>query len=136
MGEYYNQSYTEEEIKAILQKIQDCITNGNYTISLNQYRQENIQFINEYRLDASKQKEILLNIEVLDFCHSLKNINPGFEHEILYVFCPQQNLFNILGEEESIDIYIKFNIIEYADNKRVIAVSFHKRNKPINYAFR
>ena len=40
------------------------------------------------------------------------------------------------GEEELVDIYTKFNIIEYGDNKRVIAVSFHKRNKPIDYMFR
>ena len=63
-------------------------------------------------------------------------INPGFEHEILYVFCPQRTLFNALGEEEFVDMYTKFNIIEYGDNKRVIVVSFHKRNKPIGYLFR
>ncbi len=57
---------------------------------------------------------------------SLNNINAGFEHEILYVFCPQRTLFNVFGEEEVVDIYTKFNIIEYAENKRVIAVSFHK----------
>lgn len=136
MSEYYNQNYTKEEVDVILQKIKNCVNNNRYIISQNQNRKENIKLINEYRLDSKKQKEILLSIEVTDFCHSLNNINPGFEHEILYVFCPQKTLFNVFGEEEFIDIYTKFNIIEYDDNKRVIAVSFHKRNKPIEYLFR
>ena len=136
MTEQYNQNYTQEEIDVILQKIKDCVNDNRYTISQNENRQENIQFINEYRLDSSKQKHILLSIKALDFCHSLNNINPGFKHEILYVFCSQRTLFNALGEEELFDMYTKFNIIEYGDNKRVIAVSFHKRNKPIGYLFR
>lgn len=65
-----------------------------------------------------------------DFCHSLKNMKIGFEHETLYVFCPQILLFNFDGVEELIDIYTKFNIIEYELGKRVVAISFHKRNKP------
>lgn len=65
-----------------------CAENNKYIISQNESRQENIQFIQDYKLDSSKQKEILLSIEVADFCHLLNNINPGFEHEILYVFLP------------------------------------------------
>jgi hypothetical protein len=136
MSEYYNQKYTKEEVEVILKKIKECINDNCYTISINGNRKENINFINEYRLDTKKQKDILLSIEVTDFCHSLNNINPGFEHEVLYVFCPQRVLFNIFGEEESVDIYTKFNIIESVDKKRVITISFHKRNKPIQYLFK
>ena len=137
MSEHYNQNYTREEVQVILNKIKDCINDNQYIISQNQNRAENVQFINEYRLDEKKRKEILLSIEVDDFCHSLNNINPGYEHEVLYVFCPQRNLFDIFGEEEFVDIYTKFNIIEYKiDKKRVVTISFHKRNKPIDYLFR
>ena len=136
MSEHYNQNYIAEEVDVILQKIKTCINDNHYTISQNENRKENIQLINDYRLDSKKQKNILLSITGTDFCHSLNNINPGYEHEILYVFCPQRTLFNAFGQEEFIDIYTKFNIIEYGNNKRVIAVSFHKRNKPINYLFR
>lgn len=136
MTEHYNQNYTKEEIDIILQKIKDCINDNQYIISKNENRKENIQFINEYRLDSKKQKNILLSIQVEDFCHSLNNTNVGYEYEILYVFCPQKRLFNVFGEEEFVDIYIKFNILEYGNNKRVITISFHKRNKPINYLFR
>lgn len=137
MSEHYNQNYTREEVEVILNKIKDCINDNQYIISQNQNRAENVQFITEYRLDEKKRKEILLSIEVDDFCHSLNNINPGYEHEVLYVFCPQRNLFDIFGEEEFVDIYTKFNIIEYKiDKKRVVTISFHKRNKPIDYLFR
>lgn len=137
MSEHYNQNYTREEVVVILNKIKDCINDNQYIISQNQNRAENVQFINEYRLDEKKRKEILLSIEVDDFCHSLNNTNPGYEHEVLYVFCPQRNLFDIFGEEEFVDIYTKFNIIEYKiDKKRVVTISFHKRNKPIAYLFR
>lgn len=137
MSEHYNQNYTREEVEVILNKIKDCINDNQYIISQNQNRSENVQFINEYRLDEKKRKEILLSIEVDDFCHSLNNTNPGYEHEVLYVFCPQRNLFDIFGEEEFVDIYTKFNIIEYKiDKKRVVTISFHKRNKPIAYLFR
>ena len=137
MSEHYNQNYTREEVQVILNKIKDCINDNQYIISQNQNRAENVQFINEYRLDEKKRKEILLSIEVDDFCHSLNNTNPGYEHEVLYVFCPQRNLFDIFGEEEFVDIYTKFNIIEYKiDKKRVVTISLHKRNKPIDYLFR
>lgn len=136
MPEHYNQNYTEEEVDAILQKIKECVNSNHFTISQNENRKENIQLINDYRLYSKKQKDILLSIQVADFCHSLNNINPGFEDEVLYVFCPQRTLFNALGEEEHVDIYTKFNIIDYGNSKRVIAVSFHKRNKPISYLFR
>ena len=137
MLEHYNQNYTREEVEVILNKIKDCINDNQYIISQNQNRAENVQFITEYRLDEKKRKEILLSIEVDDFCHSLNNTNPGYEHEVLYVFCPQRNLFDIFGEEEFVDIYTKFNIIEYKiDKKRVVTISFHKRNKPIAYLFR
>lgn len=136
MFEHYNQKYTIEEIDDILNVIKNCIKNNNYTIEVNKNRQENIKFIQEYNLNYNKRKKILLNIKTTDFCHSLQNTNIGYEYETLYVFCCQSVVFNIYGEEEFVDIYIKFNIVEYGDNKKVITISFHKRNKPIKYLFR
>lgn len=136
LAEHYNQNYTRKEVEVILEKIKNCINDNEYIISQNENRKENIKLINDYRLNSKRQKEILLSIEKDDFCHSLNNNKPGFLHEVLYVFCPQRTLFDAFGEEEIIDIYIKFNIIEYGVNRRVIAISFHKRNKPIEYILR
>ncbi len=136
MSEHDNQNYTQEEIDVILQKIKNCVNNNKFTIVQNKNREENIQFVREYNLTSHKQKTILLSIETHDFCHSLQNTKIGFEYETLYVFCLQRSLFDVSDTEELVDIYTKFNIIEYNDNNQVVTISFHKRNKPINYLFR
>lgn len=136
MSQHYNQNYTKEEVAAILQRIQDCVRGGNYTIAKNENRQENLDFIREYNLTTEKQRRILLQIETEDFCHSLQNTNIGYEYETLYVFCPQVMLFDFDNEEKLVDVYTKFNIIDMEAGNRVIVISFHERNKPIDYLFR
>ncbi len=136
MNPNYNQNYTREEIDTVLEKIKSCVEKNRYTISLNENRQENIDFINEYNIRSDKQKSILLQIETNDFCHSLQNTKIGYEYEVLYVFVPQVQLFNAEGGEETVDIYIKFNVIDLPSGSRAVVISFHKRNKPIDYLFR
>ena len=136
MNPYYNQNYTRQEIDDVLAKIKACVENGKYTISLNENRQENIAFINEYNIRSDKQKSILMQIETEDFCHSLQNTKIGYEYEVLYVFVPQVELFNADGESETVDVYTKFNIIDLPSGSRVAVISFHKANKPADYAFR
>lgn len=60
MNSYYNQNYTREEIENVLNKIKGCVGEDRYTISLNENRQENIDFISEYNIRSHKQREILL----------------------------------------------------------------------------
>ena len=136
MNPHYNQSYTREEIDAVLARIKSCVEKGRYVISLNENRQENIDFINEYNIRSDKQRSILMQIQVEVFCHSLQNTKLGFEYEVLYVFVPQVQLINADGEEETVDVYTKFNIIELSGGSRTVVISFHKRNKPIDYLFR
>lgn len=111
MNLHYNQNYTREQIDVVLDKIKSCIKDNQYTIALNENRQENTDFINEYNIRSDKQKSILTQLRTEDFCHSLQNTKRGYERELLYVFVPQVKLFNIDGEEEEIDIYTKFNVI-------------------------
>ncbi len=136
MKRHYNQNYTYKQIDAILSIIQDCVREGRFIISVNENRQENRDFINEYNLSSKMQKEILLKIKTEDFCHILHNTKTGFEHELLYVFCPQVMLFDFNYKEELVDIYIKFNLIDNENGTRVVVISFHKRNKLIDYLFR
>lgn len=136
MSSHYNQSYTKEQIIDVLQRIQDCVTNNRYIISRYENRQENAEFRDKYNLTSRKDKRILLDLKVEDFCYTLQNTNLGYEHEILHVFCPQVMLFNFDGDEELIDIYIKINMINEARGERLVIISFHKRNKPIDYLFK
>lgn len=135
MSRYYNQQYTRQEILEILQRIQDCIRDNQYTVAKNRNRKENIALIREYNITSEKLRCILLHIETEDFCHSLQNTNVGYEYETLYVFCPQITLFDLDGEEKLVDIYTKFNIIDSDSGGWVVVISFHERNKPIDYPF-
>lgn len=136
MSQHYNQNYTKEEVAEILQRIGDCVRNGKYTIAKKENRQENLDLIREYNLTSEKQRRILLQIVIEDFCHSLQNTKIGFEHETLYVFCPQVKLYNLENIEKLVDIYTKFNIIDTDTGSRVVVISFHERNNPISYLFR
>lgn len=136
MNGHYNQNYTKGEIDKILEKIKSCVEKNNYTISLNQNRQENIDFINEYNLTSKKQKSILLKLDSDDFCHSLQNTKIGYDYEVLYVFVPQVNLIDAEGIEEKVDVYTKFNVLDMPNRTRTVVISFHKRNKPVTYLFR
>jgi hypothetical protein len=85
---------------------------------------------------CNKQKSIILQLRTEDFCHTLQNTKIGFEYEVLYVFVPQVQLFKADGEEETVDVYTKFNVIDMSNGSRVVVISFHKLNKPIDYLFR
>jgi hypothetical protein len=45
-------------------------------------------------------------------------------------------LFNADGEEETVDVYTKFNIFDLSSGTRTVVISFHKPNKPFDYLFR
>lgn len=120
----------------MLKLVYECVECGMYSVSRNVNRQENIDFINEYNMRSEKIEAILNNLTVDDFCHTLQNTKAGYEDETLYVFVPQVELFEADGVAIKVDIYIKTNIMNTSKGNRMVVISFHKRNKPIQYAFR
>ena len=54
MNSHYNQNYIKQEIDEILDKVKKCVYNNRYTISLNENRQENIDFITKVNLLISQ----------------------------------------------------------------------------------
>ncbi len=136
MSSNYNKNHTESEIEVILNQIKECVRNGKYSISLNNNRQENIDFINEYNLRAERQEEIMLNIDVKDFCYSLTNTNPNFPSNLLYIFAPSVDLNDAFGSVITISVYTKFNVLNRADGDYTIVISLHELNRPIDYLFR
>lgn len=128
--------FTPDEIKEYLNKFRKCILDGRYSISQNENRQENIDFIEDYKIDTKKEQGILLGLQFDDFCYAVENDNPDFAHEILYIFCKQHQL-DFWGTLETVDIYIKVNMIETRrGNLFSVVVSFHKRNFKITDLFR
>ncbi len=127
---------TPDEIKKYLAKFRKAILDGKYIISKGQNRQENMDFIEDYKIDTKKEKEILLGIQYDDFCYAVDNEKEEFAHEKLYIFCKCQEL-DCWGTLESVDIYIKINMTQTRrGDDFTIVVSFHKINRPIKYLFK
>lgn len=121
-----NQYYTREVIDVILARIKSCIQKNRYTISLNENRRENIDFINEYNLCSDRQRSIFMQIEIDNFCYSVQNTEMGHEHEVLYAFVSQVQLFNAEGEAETVDVYMKFKGIDVPFGSWVVVVAVYK----------
>lgn len=128
--------FTPDDIKKYLNNFRRIVQEGKYIISRNENRKENIDFIEDYKIDSKKEKEILLDIQYDDFCYAVDNYKKEFSNEKLYIFCKKCQLDN-WGSLEFIDIYIKTNITQTRrGDDFVIVISFHKRNKPIKYLFK
>ncbi|AQS04335.1 hypothetical protein [Clostridium beijerinckii] len=128
--------YSKEQIRNLVEIIKDCVREDMYTISLEENKAENIQFIEEYNVNEKKSISILCDIDYKDFCYGLQNVKNGVEQNDLYVFCLQKELYNVEDKREIVDIYLKFNVICNEVNSSRVLVSLHKRNKPITYLFR
>ncbi|AJG98459.1 MULTISPECIES: hypothetical protein [Clostridium] len=128
--------YSKEQIRNLVEIIKDCVREDMYTISLEENKAENIQFIEEYNINEKKRISILCDIDYKDFCYGLQNVKNGVEQNDLYVFCLQKELYNVEDKREIVDIYLKFNVICNEVNSSRVLVSLHKRNKPITYLFR
>lgn len=132
----YNQNYTWAEVEEILSRVKACVAKDQYYISLNENRLENQAFIDNYYISTKRQKRILLNLEVRDFCYSLNNENKRYQSGPLYVFMPQVPVLNFACQETAVDLYIKISIVEQIAGNQIIVISFHERNYPPMYLFR
>ena len=128
--------FSPEDIKTYLKVFKSLVLEDKYTISRNSNREENKHFIEDYKIDSRKEKEILMSLEFDDFCYAVNNKHPKFAHEILYVFNKEYEL-DKWGELVSVDIYIKTNKTQTRSGEEImIIVSFHGRNMPLKYLFR
>lgn len=127
--------FSEKEITKYLKKVRKHVKNDKYSISKNENRKENINFIEDYKINTKKEKEILLSIGYQDFCYAVDNKKEAYSHETLYIFCKQREL-DFWGTLKLVDIYIKINMINTSRGSYVYIVSFHERNKPIKYLFK
>ena len=123
-------NHTVEEIEEYLKMVKKCISKGNFFIPNTSKRKENQQFIEKYRLNTRKQKEMLLSIEALDFCYSVDDYEN--HNERLYIFAKEYELDN-WGIKEKILVYIK---IVLKNSNLVVVISFHKVNKKIKKLFK
>jgi hypothetical protein len=137
LNDYQPQKYidfTKREIAQYLEDVHEHVLQGKYSIAINDNRRENINFIEDYKIDTKKEKEILLSLTYKNFCYAIDNKKEEYSHETLYVFCIKREL-DYWGELKEIDIFIKMNLTNTNNGSYLFIVSFHKSNRPIKYLF-
>jgi hypothetical protein len=141
MNPYHCQNYSKAQIEKLLKQFKECIRDNKFSISMNENRLDNEDFIRKYNLTRPILTALLLSIKTDDFCHSLKNTNSRFGSEDLFVFIP---VFALINNEnsgklrlENVDVYVKFKICCLKNcQTRAVVISFHKRKKPADYLFK
>ena len=123
--------FKKELVIFYLAKLKDCVENGKFHIL---QRLENIDFISKYNLSKAKQADILSGLTVEDFFDS--DDSRKFANSYLYMFAPTVKILDAFGAEESVDMYIKFEIKENSNGEDVAVISFHKLEYPVQYPFR
>ncbi|MDD2300165.1 MAG: hypothetical protein PHQ67_11060 [Fermentimonas sp.] len=59
--------YKPDDIKDYLNKFRKCVLEGRYTISQNENRKENIDFIEDYKIDSKKEREFYWDYNLMIF---------------------------------------------------------------------
>ena len=122
-------NHTKEEIEEYLERIKKCVIKGKFIVPQTDNRIENPEFIEKYKLKSSKIKDMILNVDVLDFCYSVDNYNSV--NEKMYIFTKEYELYE-WGINNIVLVYIKFVL---KNNDYVVVVSFHQPNKKIKKLF-
>ncbi len=122
-------NHTKEEIDEYLKIVKKSVNSGKFIVCTTQKNEKNRKFVETYKLNKNKQKQMLMELEVKDFCYSADNYNEPQER--LYFFCREYELNN-WGTIENVEVYIK---IARKQNDFIVIVSFHKPEKNIEKLF-
>ena len=122
-------NHTKEEIEEYLRKVKQSINVGKFVVCTTVKNEKNRKFIERYNLNSNKQKEMLVELEVKDFCYSVDDYNNP--NEKLYIFCREYELNN-WGIIENVEVYIKIVIKQH---DFIVIISLHKLEKNIKRLF-
>lgn len=121
----------KNEIEKYLIDVKQAIKEKRYQVSA---RDKNEQLFVKYNITEQLREEILLDLQIDDFCEAVHNEHPKFSHETLYVFGKDVYLLpRFGGKERTVSLYIKFNKLE---KLYCIVISFHEQEYPLKYAFK
>lgn len=103
---------TPDEVKDYLDKFKKAVEENKYTIAINKNRQENKDFIYDYRIDTKKEKEILDSVIRNFGCYSGKVLEM-----MTHVEMPWSRTRAGLADDEYLDRIIEKDLIaEYFDS--------------------
>ena len=131
-----NTNYTKQQINGILREIKSLVKIDRWTLSTKYpERKKNIDFQIGYCMNEKLYTGIINDLCAENFCYSIKNDNPNYPDDDLYIFSIQKELMNFQGDFEDIEIYIKGYITVFNDGNRVIFISFHELEESISFLF-
>lgn len=112
------------EISQVLNTLKSMLSDRNTRLNICENREKNYIFYYLYNIDKNQVRQMLNELEVVDFKYITQNSNPNYPKSDLYVFSKTVVLTNAIGEEAIMELYIKFSLDE--KNKRIITISFHE----------
>lgn len=119
------------DVECYLEDVKQAIKEKRYKVSS---REKNERLFVDYMITEKQREEILLSLQVEDFCEAVYNKNDKYKHEILYIFGKDEYLLpRFGGKEKLVSLYIKFNKLE---NGYSIVISFHEQDYPLKYVFK
>lgn len=124
-------NFTKEEIEEYIKQVKQLVQKNKFKIS-DVNREKNINFINKYNLSLKKRKEMILELDVLDFCYAVDDYK---SKDMLYIFSKEYELDN-WGTYEKVNVYIKIDIKKISSMEYAIIISFHEREKNIKFLFK
>lgn len=122
---------SRELVGIVFGKMRSCAKNGDFMILK---REINTDFIERHSLSRQKQQCILLGITLEDYCESEPSEKVSGSY--IHVFGPQVQLQNRFGASETVELYVKFEIIERPHGDMTVFISFHEQTYPATYPFR
>ena len=131
------QKYSEQEIEEVLGQIKELVSQNKFIISTGENRVKNDEFADEFNLDKEKRKQLMLKIEVRDFCDCVQSPNVYKNHDDYFIFGPYFLLTDVFGDERQVQVYAKFVLAtSKTTGLKKIVVSFHEAERPMSYYFK
>lgn len=122
---------SKPEVKSYLDELKKSVRCGWFRLAP---RYKNEQIFVQYIFSEDDMKEIILGLQVEDFCEAVYNDHHDYKDEILYIFGKSIRLVSKFdSKEEEISLYIKLNKLS---NMYVIVISFHIQEHPLTYRFK
>jgi len=121
----------KELVEYILDEMIECVERGNFVVKRTE---KNEEFAFEFSLTTELQRNMLLAIKAEDYFNSDESRN--FPGRYIHEFCPKYNLCNMNGNEELVDVYVKFEIEEESTGNQTVVISLHRPEKEVRYAFK
>ena len=118
-------------IEYILDEMIECVEQGNFVVK---QTEKNEVFAFEFSLNDESRRNMLLSLKVEDYFNSDESRN--FPGRYIHEFCPKYNLINIYGNDEQVDVYVKFEVEEEDIGKQTVVISLHRAEKEVHFVFK